>query len=135
LPHSGVRTAMNPTHVLVYCLILTWIMIVTAALVRVRGNLVTAVSNRAGVPPATELSGRADRAATNMLENMVLFVGAWAVSRDVTAWQVTIGAQLFLVARLVYWPVYVAGIPVIRTGIWLAGVAAIGLMLSAVIAS
>jgi len=125
---------MNPTHVLAYSLVLTWLMILTAGLLRVRGNLLTAFSNRAALPQATPLSGRADRAASNMLENMVLFVGAWAVSRDVTGWQVTAGAQLFLIARLVYWPVYLAGIPVIRTGIWLAGVLGIGLMVSAVIA-
>ena len=125
----------DPTHILAYSAILTWLMFVTAALVRVQGNIVTGVSNRAALPPPTPLAGRADRAASNMLENMVLFLAAWAATKGNPAWQVTVGAQLFFVARLAYWAIYLAGIPVIRTGVWLTGVAGIGMMLWAAIAS
>jgi uncharacterized MAPEG superfamily protein len=116
---------------LVYSIILTWMMILTAGLLRVRGNLGTAFSNRAALPQVSALSGRADRATNNMLENMVLFIGAWAATRSSTSAYVTVGAQLFFVARFVYWPVYLAGIPVIRTGIWLTGVLGIAIMLAA----
>jgi uncharacterized MAPEG superfamily protein len=124
----------DATHMLAYSVILTWVMVVAAALIRVRGNIITGVSNRAALPQASALSGRADRAASNMIENLLLFVGAWAATRDVTnSWQVTLGARVFFVARLVYWPIYLGGVPVVRTAIWLTGVAAMGLMLSAVL--
>jgi uncharacterized MAPEG superfamily protein len=109
----------DATHMLAYSVILTWVMVVAAALIRVRCNIITGVSNRAALPQDSALSGRADRAASNMIENLLLFVGAWAATREVAnSWQVTFGARLFFAARLVY---------------WLTGVAAMGLMLSAVL--
>jgi len=121
--------------VLAYSIVLTWFMILTAALIRVRGNLVVAFSNRHAIPAETRLSGRADRAARNMLENLLLFVGAWAAARSaaVVDSKVTTGAQLFFFARLAYWPVYLAGIPYLRTLLWLTGVAGVAVMLSTVI--
>jgi len=125
--------AFDATHVLAYSVALAWLMILTAALLRVRGNLVVAFSNRHTVPAETPLSGRAERAARNMLENLLLFVAAWAATRSagVLDSRVTIGAQLFFFARLAYWPVYLAGIPYLRTLLWLAGVAGVAVMLSA----
>lgn len=39
------------------------------------------------------------------------------------------GAQLYLAARVAYWPAYVFGIPWVRSIIWVASLAGIGLLL------
>src|SRR5262249_1142466 len=126
----------DDTHMLAYSVVLAWIMIMTAAGLRTRGSFGLAFSNRDALPGSTPLTARADRAAANMLENMVLFIAAWAAARraGVTTWEVTRGAQIFFIARCAYWPIYLVGIPVVRTLIWAAGIGGIGLMIGAVLA-
>ena len=64
--------------------------------------------NREGLAPCAGWAGRAQRAHHNMLENVVLFAAlVWA--------------------RLVYAGVYMAGIPWLRTLVWLASV--VGMLL------
>jgi uncharacterized MAPEG superfamily protein len=127
----------DDTHMLAYSVMLAWLMIMTAAGLRTRGSFGLAFSNRDALPADTPLTGRADRAAKNMLENLLLFVCAWAATRGagVSGWKVTRGAQVFFAARCVYWPIYLVGIPVLRTLIWFVGAIGIGLMIWAVLAA
>jgi uncharacterized MAPEG superfamily protein len=85
--------------------------------------------NREGLPPCSGWAWRAQRAHQNMLESLVLFTALVliAVLTDKTNSSTLLGAQLFFWARLAYAAVYVAGIPWLRTGIWLVSV--IGLIL------
>jgi len=85
--------------------------------------------NREGLPPCSGWAWRAQRAHQNMLESLVLFTALVliAVVTDKTNSSTLLGAQLFFWARLAYAAVYVAGIPWLRTGIWLVSV--IGLIL------
>jgi uncharacterized MAPEG superfamily protein len=85
--------------------------------------------NRDNMPPLTGWAGRAERAHLNMLESLVLF-GALvlaAVVADKTNATTALGAQLFFWARLVYALLYLAGVPWVRTGVWLISI--IGLIL------
>ena len=127
----------DDAHILAYCAILTWLMIMGAAYIRTGGSFSLMFSNRDALPPESALAGRADRAVKNMLENMVLFIAAWAAAKGAGAggWKVTRGAQLFFVARVAYWPVYLAGIRVVRTTLWFAGVAGIALVVYAAISA
>lgn len=110
---------------------LTWIMILVAAQLRTRGDLQLSTGNRDDLPAASPLAARADRAAKNMLENLILFLAvAFAVAGRNPA-RVELGALVFLLARLVYWPVYLAGIPKLRTLVWSAGIVGLFLMASA----
>src|SRR5690606_12596454 len=62
------------------------------------------VGNRDNAPPATRLSGRADRAAMNTLENFVPFA-ALALTAHVAGAdnaQSALGAQIFFWARVAY---------------------------------
>lgn len=77
--------------------------------------------NRDGEPlPLTGLAARAARANANFLETFPFF--AAAVSAVVLAHQqsshTALGAQLYFWGRLVYLPIYVIGIPYLRTLIW-----------------
>ena len=85
--------------------------------------------NREGLAPCTGWAGRAQRAHRNMLENLVLFAALVliAVVSDRTNATTLLGAQLFFWARLVYAGVYMAGIPWLRTLVWLASV--VGMLL------
>ena len=80
---------------------------------------------------------RADRAAKNMLENLVLFTAAYIAAKGAgaTGWKVIRGCQLFLVARIAYWGLYLGGITYARTAVWGVGVAGIGLLVWAALAA
>lgn len=76
------------------------------------------VGNRDGTPePLTGAASRAERASRNFLETFPFF--AAAVLAMVLAKQTTghtaLGAQLYFWARLVYFPIYIIGIPYLRT--------------------
>lgn len=85
--------------------------------------------NREGLPPCSGWAGRAYRAHHNMLESLVLFAALVlvAVVTNRTNATTLLGAQLFFWARLAYAGVYLAGIPWLRTGVWLVSV--VGLIL------
>jgi uncharacterized MAPEG superfamily protein len=120
---------LETPHAIALTAALTWLMIITAATMRNRGPEV-AFSNRDAVPTPSPAAARADRAAKNMLENLALFavVLLAAFAAGETRGQVRLGANLFLAARLLYFPVYVAGIKYLRTILWAIGVFALGLI-------
>jgi len=70
-------------------------------------------------------TGRARRTVNNQIEAMavfaplVLIANALVISNTLTVW----GAGLFLGSRILYAPVYLLGIPYLRTLIWGAGFA------------
>jgi len=88
--------------------------------------------NREGLAPCAGWAGRAQRAHHNMLENLVLFAALVliAVVSGKTNATTLLGAQLFFWARLVYAGVYLAGIPWLRTLVWLASVVGLVLIFS-----
>ncbi len=77
--------------------------------------------NRDGEPqPLTGAAARAVRASANFLETFVFFAAAVlavSVAQRNTA-HTAFGAALYFWARVVYLPVYVAGIPYLRTLVW-----------------
>lgn len=93
-----------------------------------------AAGARDGVmPPLTGIGGRLDRARANFLETFPLFlavvVAAHLLQRHDN--MTVLGAQIYFWARLVYVPVYAAGIPYLRTLIWAVSVVGIVLLLIA----
>ncbi len=85
--------------------------------------------NREALPEIKGWAGRAQRAHRNLLENLVLFaiLVLVAVASGKTNNMTLLGAQIFFWARVAYVPVYIAGIPWLRTGVWF--VSAIGLIM------
>ena len=82
----------------------------------------------AAMPPLNPLAGRLQRAQANLFETLPLFVGALlgAAMAGHLGWKTAIGAQLYFWGRLVYLPLYAAGVPTIRSLVW--GVALFGLL-------
>jgi uncharacterized MAPEG superfamily protein len=99
---------------------------VLAAIAQV--GLLPLVGNREKLPALEGWPGRAQRAHRNMLENLTIFAALVlaAQSAGKTNVATALGAQLFFWSRLAYAPVYVIGIPWLRTGLW--GVSFAGLL-------
>jgi uncharacterized MAPEG superfamily protein len=86
-------------------------------------------------PPTRPVTGRVQRAQANLFETLPLFVAAVLIAhmadRDgaLTLW----GCWMYLIARVVYVPLYAFGIPVARTLVYLVGTAGLGLVLAAIL--
>jgi uncharacterized MAPEG superfamily protein len=86
--------------------------------------------------PSGGLTGRLDRALRNYMETFPLFAAlllADAVAGKLgtlTLW----GAWLFVVARAVYVPLYAAGVPYVRSLVWLVSLAGLALVFVALVA-
>jgi uncharacterized MAPEG superfamily protein len=90
------------------------------------------IGNREGEPALlTGMAGRADRALRNFLETFAFFAAA-VLAVMITAkysGQTARGVQLYFWARVVYLPVYLIGIPYLRTLVWVVSVVGIVLVL------
>lgn len=88
----------------------------TLALV-VRSGLMAAMGNRANVPAMSAWAERAKRAHANAVENLAVFAPVLLLATLLKpgAPAIAASAHVYLVARLVHYCVYVAGVPVVRT--------------------
>jgi uncharacterized MAPEG superfamily protein len=80
--------------------------------------------------PKGALAGRAARTSANFRETYPAFVAlalALVLAGDPAGWGL-VGAWLWFVARLVYIPLYLAGIPYIRSLVWLVSLAGLAVM-------
>lgn len=87
------------------------------------------------LPPLEAKAGRLARAQANYQETLpiaiIALLGAVAAGR--TGEWTAIGGWIWLVARVVYLPVYAAGIPKIRTLIFLTSLVGLAIVIGAVI--
>jgi len=83
----------------------------------------------AAVPDPNALTGRLMRAQANLLENYPIAIIALlgVVVANKTSATTALGGWIWLGARVVYWPLYAAGIPLIRTIVW--GISIAGLVM------
>ena len=93
---------------------------------------ILAMGNREHLPQASTFAGRADRTARNTAEAFLLFavIALVAHATGVHSPRIDAGANIFFYARLLYVPVYYAGIAYLRTAVWGVGVFGLGLMVS-----
>ena len=106
-------------------------MLVAVAGATLQYGLPALAGNREDLPPRQGWAGRAARAHHNMLENLVLFavlVVAASIVGRVNA-MTALGAQLFFWGRLAYAPIYILGIPWLRTVAWTISVLGLVLIL------
>ena len=119
--------------------VINWALIVAASLIKAKAwkpsGLMAAMGNREKDEPCDGFPARTERAAKNMLENMVLFTALALVASiaGVTHPNVELGARIFYWARLVYIPIYLIGIPVARTAVWTISVIGMALIFAAVV--
>jgi uncharacterized MAPEG superfamily protein len=93
-----------------------------------RGKLVENLGNRDHMRPLTVVGERATRALANLQEAMPVFLALALMNLIVgTAAAAVTGATIFLIARVLYAGIYIAGVAVVRTLIW--GVSWVGLIM------
>lgn len=83
------------------------------------------VGNRdSAMEPLGKYAQRAARASRNFLETFAFFavVALAVVVAGRTGTQTVLGAQIYLVARVLYLPVYIIGIPYLRTLVYAASI-------------
>jgi uncharacterized MAPEG superfamily protein len=116
---------------LLWAVALTFVqMLVAVSGATMQVGLPLLAGNRDAVPAFGGWVGRAQRAHHNMLESLVLFAAlvVTAVLAGKTNSATLLGAQLFFWARLAYAFVYIAGIPWLRTAVWLVSVIGLALI-------
>ncbi len=81
------------------------------------------VKPRDDMPKLTGVAGRLDRAQLNSIIALALFAPAVLIlnAKGLTTPTTLLIAQAFLIARIIYVVVYAAGLPWIRTIVWLVG--------------
>ncbi|UFN51186.1 MAPEG family protein [Roseomonas sp. OT10] len=84
-------------------------------------------------PPPTGVAGRLQRAQANFLETFPLFVAVLLAAQlgGRTGGAAALGAQVYLWARVIYLPLYAAGVPWLRSLVWGASVVGIAMVLFA----
>ena len=98
-----------------------------------RGYRWTASPRDEQVEPLRGMAGRLNRALRNFLETFPLFAAVVlatqlaGIHNALTIW----GAQLYFWARVVYVPLYAAGVPLIRSLVWNVGTIGIVLLIVA----
>jgi len=83
------------------------------------------------LPEPAPIVGRLARAQANFFETFPLYAAAAltvSVAHLTSRWT-AIGAILWLVGRIIYLPLYAAGVPYVRTAIWAASLIGIVLVL------
>lgn len=120
---------------LVWSVLLLFVMILVSSVITAKGwtpaGIAKMFGNRADMPvPVEGIEGRAHRAWQNMMQCMVLFAPLVlaAQAAGVSNANTVLGAQLFFWARLAYFPVYLIGIPYLRTGVWTVSVVGLALI-------
>jgi uncharacterized MAPEG superfamily protein len=119
--------------ILVWGCVLALVHILAAAHLRTRqyGIAWNMGPRDADLPPPAPLVGRLLRAQANFFETFPIAVvalllgGLVPFSNAATQW----GAALWLGARIVYLPLYAAGVPLVRSLVWVVSLLGIVLML------
>jgi uncharacterized MAPEG superfamily protein len=83
------------------------------------------------LPPPSPVTGRTMRAQANFQETFPIAIVALlgVVLANRTSQWTALGGWIWLGARVVYLPLYVAGIPVIRTIVWTIGLVGLVIVL------
>lgn len=114
---------------------LAQIMLAAAAVTRERGTRWNASARDGQAPPPGRLAGRLLRAQSNFLETFPIFAAATlaVVFAGKADTQTALAVQLYFWARLAYVPLYAAGVPYVRSLVWLGSLAGIVMLLSALL--
>lgn len=98
-------------------------------------NLRGIVGNRDNPPELSIVAGRLERAKNNLLESLPIFLALalLALVKGGDTSKAAHAASVFLVARVVYVPAYLSGVPLLRSLAWLVAVASLIAMASLLI--
>lgn len=81
---------------------------------------------RDDMPEATPRVRRAERALVNVGEAMILFLPLAILTLNQPG--AVLGAQIFVIARVAHLFLYIAGVPYLRTVVWVISLVGLGIM-------
>lgn len=86
-------------------------------------------------PPLTGVAGRLSRASENFKETFPLFMASVLLVQILTknSAMTALGAQLYLLGRVLYVPIYAFGVPVVRSLVWTMSMVGIVMVLVGVL--
>lgn len=118
---------------LAWTLVLALVQIFATAAVRTKqyGSKWNAGPRDEELPPPQPLVGRLQRAQSNLFETLPLFIAAVLIAHVAgrNNGATALGAQLYFFARVIYVPLYAAGIPYIRSLAFLVSVAGLTMII------
>lgn len=121
---------MTLTTTILLVLLLYMLQIFLQETSRYRFDLREIIGNRDRPPELSIIAGRLERARDNMLESLPIFLTlallALIMGQDTN--DMATAATVFLLARVIYVPAYASGIPLLRSIVWLVGVASLLMM-------
>jgi uncharacterized MAPEG superfamily protein len=130
-PNSADATAVVILLCLSVILLLFHIMLQGFLATRELGSTWNAGPRDEGREAKGVAAGRANRASKNYQETYPAFVGlllALAFIGDASGWGL-LGAWIWFIARIIYIPLYLKGVPYIRSLVWLVSVLGLLLMM------
>ena len=106
-----------------YGLVVIVTILIQAMAAQAQVGLEMLVKPRDDMPKLTGVAGRLERAQLNSIVAMALFAPAVLIlqAKGLATAGTLLTAQVFLIARIAYVPVYAAGMPWARTLIWVVG--------------
>jgi uncharacterized MAPEG superfamily protein len=121
---------MTLTTIILLVLVLYMVQIFLQETSRFGFDLWGIVGNRGNLPEMSVAAGRLDRAKNNMLESLPIFLtlALLALAKGGDTSETANAASIFLIARVVYVPAYVSGVPILRSLVWLVAVASLVVM-------
>jgi uncharacterized MAPEG superfamily protein len=130
----------NATHVAVLLslsvvLLIFHILLQGSLATRELGSAWNAGPRDDGKEPQTPRAGRAGRASKNFQETYPAFIGlllGLAFLGDSSGFGI-VGGWVWLVARIVYIPLYLAGIPYVRSLVWVLSIVGLLIMMLALL--
>jgi uncharacterized MAPEG superfamily protein len=124
-------------HILAWTLLLTIVQVLVTSAFRTRETGITynaGPRDEAG-PPVGVITARLRRAQANLYETLPLFAAAVLIAHVAgrEGALTLLGSWLYLLARIVYVPLYAMGIPMIRSFVWIASLFGLLLVLAAIL--
>ncbi|WP_426116438.1 MAPEG family protein [Massilia sp. PWRC2] len=118
---------------LAWTLVLALVQIFLASTLRTRetGLRYNVSARDTDATPPGRLTARAQRAQANLFETLPLFAGAVLIAHaaNLHSSQTVFACWLYLGARIIYLPLYLAGVPVLRTLVFAGSVWALFILL------
>jgi uncharacterized MAPEG superfamily protein len=121
---------------LTYSVAILLVVILVQALAAIRDNgLAPMAGNRDGLPTDKTFSARAKRTAANHIEWIVIAAPLILIAHlaSISNTWTLLGAQLFFYGRLAHAPLYLIGVPWLRSAAWFVSTAGVVLVFLALI--
>jgi uncharacterized MAPEG superfamily protein len=128
IPRTGAPMSSELSILGLYGLFTILTILVQATVAQLQVGLPTLLKPRDDMPRLVGVAGRMERAQLNAIVAMALFAPAVLIlaHKGISTPSTLLAAQAFLIARVLYVPLYAFGLPGFRPLVWVIGIFATG---------